>query len=212
MQYYRLAEDVKEDLIEFFKIIFAEYGEGKLAFTNGKRKIIFSQVPKCQSLDSYDFKYFPLIAVSTSSGDFKETSFNKLRGYVTDPVTNEPVEVTGGRFTINLTFNIYAINKGDRNNLADLVGSYLSKRDTKLAFLNAPFGYHLGMPTFSGDGADDDPQTNVKYFYTTLTMPVSTDFEDIAPIADAFGHVGLTVRDVVSLIASKAGDGEIIGF
>lgn len=208
MQYYRLAEDIKNDFIEFFSILFAEYAEGKISFNNSKRKITFSQAPKCQDLDSYDFKAFPSVGVSTSSGNFKETHFNKHRGYVTDPDTNLPVEVTGGIFSINLNFNIYALNKKDRNNLADLVGSYLSKRDTKLAFLQSPFGYRLGMPTFSGDGSDSDPQTNVNYFYTTINMTIDSDFEDIADVVDAFGNIGLTVRDIISLMASQRGSGE----
>lgn len=212
MQYYRLAEDIKDDFIEFFSIIFAEYGEGKISFNNSKRKITFAQTPKCADLDSYSFKYFPSVVVSTSSGNFKETHFNKHRGYVTDQDSGLPVEVTGGIFSINLNFNIYALNKKDRNNLADLIGSYLSKRDTKLAFLQSPFGYRLGMPTFSGDGSDDDPQTNVKYFYTTLTMAIDSDFEDIADVVDQFGNVGLQVNDIISLMASQRGSGEIIGF
>jgi hypothetical protein len=212
MQYYRLSEDIKDDFIKFFNELFSQYGEGKISFNNSKRKIVFAEPPKCQSLDSYDFKYFPLIAVGTSSGNFRETSFNKLRGYVTDHDTGLPVEVTGGIFSINLNFNIYAQNKDDRNNLADLVGDYLSKRDTKLAFLQSPFAYRLGMPSFSGDGAEDDPQTNSKYFYTTISMPIETDFEDIADVVDQFGHVGLTVEDIVSLIASKSGSGEVTGF
>ncbi len=212
MQYYRLAEDIKDDLIEFFNILFSQYAEGKVSFNNSKRKIVFGMPPKCQSADTYDLKYFPLVTVATSSGNFKETHFNKLRGYVTDQDSGLPVEVTGGIFSINLNFRIYALDKNDRNNLADLVGSYLSKRDTKLAFLQAPFAYRLGMPNFSGDGADDDPQTNRKYFYTDLIMSIETDFEDIADVVDQFGNIGLTVRDVVSLIASKRGSGEIQGF
>lgn len=212
MQYYRLAEDIKDDLIQFFNVIFSQYGEGKLSFDNSKRKITFSQPPKCQSLDSYDFKYYPLVAVATSSGNFRETHFNKSRGYVTDPESGLPVEITGGIFNLTLNFNIYAQTKSDRNNLADLVGSYLSRRDTKLAFLKSPYAYQLGMPTFSGDGVDDDPQTNTKYFYTIITMPISADFEDIEQVVDQFGHVGLTVNDIMSLIASQRGNGEITGF
>lgn len=208
MMYYRCSEDIKDDFIKFFSTLFSQYGEGKLSFANGKRKIVFSQTPKCASLDSYDFKFFPSVMVGTSSGNFRETSFNKLRGYVTDPDSGLPVEVTGGIFSINLNFNIYAQNKDDRNNLADLVGDYLSKRDTKLAFLQSPFAYRLGMPSFSGDGAEDDPQTNVKYFYTTISMPIETDFEDIADVVDQFGNVGLTVQNIISLMASQRGSGE----
>jgi hypothetical protein len=206
--YYRQSEDIRDDFIKFFNTLFSKAGEGKISFTNNKRVIKFSQTPKCESLDTYDFKYFPTIGVATSAASFKETHFNKLRGTVTDPDTNQPVIITGGIFTINLNFNVYALNKTDRNNLADLVGNYLSKHETKQAFLAPPFAYMIGMPSVSGDGVDDDPQTNVKYFYTTITIPIQSDFEDSSQVVDAFGNVGLTVRDVISLIASQRGSGE----
>lgn len=201
--YYRLSEDIKNDFIDFFQTLFSEYGEGKLILDNSKRNILFSQTPICRDLDTYDLKTFPTVGVSTSSGNFKQTHFNSFRGSVTDQDSGLPVEITGGIFNLTLNFQIFALTKSDRNNLSDIVGNYLSKRDTKLAFLQAPFSYRLMMPTFSGDGADEDPQTNVKYFYTTISMEVSSDFEDMSQYIDQFGNTGLTVRDIISLMASN---------
>jgi hypothetical protein len=208
--YYRLSQDIKLNFIDFFKILFTQYSEGKISFDDGRNKISFSANPLSGDLDSYDFKYFPSVMVGVSPGSFKDTHFNKYRGLGVD-ANNLPARMTGGIFSTTVNFNVYATSEDDRNDLSDLVCSYLTKADTKAGFLNQ-FGIRIESPKFSGDSKEEDPQTNVMIFSTVISLSLEADFEDATTIVDASGRTGLTVLDVISLIASQRGSGEIVGY
>mgnify|MGYP001609893039 CR=1 FL=1 len=204
--YYRLSNDIKILLIRFFQTLFTLYSEGKIEFQDGRSKVAFTTSPKCMDLDTYDFRYYPCVLVGLSPGTFKDTHFNKYRG--TETINGVPEKIYGGTTAMTLNFQVYATNENDRNNLADLVCTYLAKRDTKETF-EQKYGIRFMMPTFTGDNAEDDPVTNVRRFYTNISLLVEADFEDNANIVAPSGDIGLTLQNVISYIGDADADGEI---
>lgn len=204
--YYRLSEDLKILFLRLFQKTFALYEEGKATFTDGRNKIIFAQPPKCFELDGYDYKYYPCVLVSLNIGSFKEASSNKYRGAVNNDA-NIPEHVYGYLTSATVTFTIYALTKEDRNKLCDLICMYLAKHETKQAF--EYYGIRLQMPSWSGDNSEDEIQTNIKRFFTSVSLPLEADVEETADIIDAFGNKGLTVSNVISFIGDSNKDGEI---
>lgn len=168
---------------------------------------MFTMPPKCMEADTYDFKYYPAILVGLSPGAFRDTHFKKFRGL--DNTLPEAQNIYGGASDITVTFQVSANNKEDRNNLSDLVCIYLSKYDTKVLFEQK--GIRLMTPAFSGDNVDEDPQTNTMRFYTDISLALQVDFEDSVDIVDGNGNK-VKLANVISLIASTEGSGEITGF
>lgn len=195
--------------MQFFQVIFTKYKEDKLQFRDGRNEITFSTPPKVMDLNTYDNKYYPCILVGIGPSNLKDVHFNKFRGI--DNTTSTPENIYGGSATATVTFLIYAANERDLFNLTDVVCMYLAKHDSKKAFENN-YGLRILTPSCSGEGVEDDPQTNVKRFYSTVTLNLECDFEDNVDIYDQFGNIGLTVLDIFSYIADSNGDGEITDF
>ena len=205
--YYRLSQDIKILFLTFFQRLFALQKEGKISFTDGRNRIMFAQAPRCMELDTYDKKYYPCVLVGLSPASFRDVNPSKFRAVVNNDA-GEPQNIYGFISSLTVNFNVVSLTKEDRNNLVDLVCMYLAKYETKAAFINQ-YGIRLGMPTFSGDNVEDDVQTNVKRFWTTITMPMEVDLEDNADIVDSMGRKGLTVQNIISLIGDTNSDGEI---
>ena len=201
--YFRLTQDVKKQFVVFFRTLFTLYGENKITFVDGRSKIVFAAQPQCEELDTYNTKHYPIVLVSASPGSCKEASFNKVRGVDRD--TNETLYGWMANFTIN--FLIVSLTKEDRDQLVDIICVYLSKAETKQAFEQK--GLRIQMPIFSGDSSEEDPQTNVRRFFTSVSITVEGDIEDTLTIVDSQGRAGLTVQDVLSYIGDVDGDGEI---
>lgn len=203
--YYRLSNDIRDLFITFFQKLFVLYEEGKIFFVDGRNKIVFTTPPKCMDMSTYDFKYFPSVLVGLSPGYFKDTHFNKFRGIEVEGT--EGTAIYGGSADLTITFQVYALTREDRNTLADLVCTYLAKRDTKALF-ESQYGLRLSTPTFSGDNTEEDPQTNVMKFFTDISLPMQCDWEDTAAILDSEGRQ-LTLADVLSYHGDTNADGEI---
>ena len=201
--YFRLSQDVKILFLTFFQKLFALYEEGKISFVDGRNKLVFASSPKVYEIDTYDFKTYPAILVGISNSSSRDASFNKYRGYDSSTASY----IYGAIANLTLTFTIFALTKEDRNQLADLVYIYLLKQETKQTFEQQK-GIRFQTPSLSGDGVEDDVQTNVKRFFTTITFPVEVDMEDITQVVDSMGRPGLTVLDILSLIGDQ-GNGEI---
>lgn len=203
--YFRLSNDVRNIFIQFFQKLFALYSENKITFVDGRNKIDFTVFPKCLDMDTFDFKYFPSLLIGLAPGYFKDVHFNKFRGL--DVTDTEGSKIYGGVVELTLTFQVYATTREDRNNLADLTSVYLTKYDTKALF-EQQYGIRLTTPSLSGDFAEDDPQTNLKMFYTNISLPVHVDFEDQTEILDSQGRK-LTLANVISYNGDTNSDGEI---
>lgn len=201
--YYRLSQDIKSLFINFFGKIFTLYKEDKITFNDGRRVIKFAKAPICEELDTYKYKDYPVVLASINPGMYRDASFNKHRDV--DITTGETI--SGWIATFTVSFLIYALTKEDRDQLSDIVCVYLSKAETKQAF--EVKGIRLMMPSFSGDSAEDDPQTNVKRFYTVVSIQMEADVEDTLTIVDSQGRSGLTVTDILSYIGDADGNGEI---
>lgn len=201
---YRLSERVKNNFIEFFQKIFVLYSEEKTQFTDGYFKVSFGQVPKCQSVDTYDFKYLPTVVVSVTNVTAKDYSINKFIGYYDE--SGLATEAYGGFANINLNFQVRARTSAERNNLADIVSMYLNSIETKKAFHGTHGIAILGAPTFSGESVEADMQTNVPLFTTNIRQEVFTEYEESADVVDTLGNIGLKIEDFVSYLQPDVHD------
>ena len=194
---YRITKRTKRHFIDFFQKLFSMYAEDKLQFNDSYKKIVFSNPPKCQAVDTYDFKYYPILLIGVSSGVSRDCSLNKFKDYYTNEMSVVD-SVYGGFFTATLNFQIRTRSDDERDNLADLVLMYLDSVDTKRLF-EKDFGIRiLAAPNVSGESSEDDPQTNVKNFVINLTQQFESDYEEGIDIIDTLGNTGLTVADVVA--------------
>lgn len=194
---YRVAERTKRHFIDFFQKLFKRYEENKVNFSDSYYNISFSKIPKCQAVDTYDFKYYPIVLVGISSIATRDCGINKFRGYYDDG--GGTVSATYGGFaTVTLNFQVRARSEDERNNLADTVIMYIDSVETKKAF-NDILGIRIiGSPTFGGESVDDDPQTNVKQFVTNVTQVIETDYEEDQNILDTFGNPSVILNDIIS--------------
>lgn len=201
---YRLSERVKNQFIEFFQKIFVLYGEEKTQFSDGYFKVGFGQVPKCQSVDTYDFKYLPTVVVSITNVVAKDYSVNKLIGYYDE--NGLATEAYGGFANISLNLQVRARTSAERNTLADITTMYLNSIETKKAFHGTYGIVILGGPTFSGESVEDDIQSNVKLFTTNIRQEVFTEYEESANVVDTLGNIGLRIEDFVSYLQPDTSD------
>lgn len=187
---YRLIERTKRHFIDFFQKLFILYEQNKTSFADGYYKLNFSKTPKCLAVDNYDFKYYPVILVGITPGTIKDASINKFKSF--DSIsTTQKQEIYGGFFTATLNFQIRARSADERNNIADTVIMYLNSKDTRNSML-ATYGiYLIGEASFSGDSAEDDPQTNVKNFITNISQSTWGEYEET-------GETNFTVSNVLS--------------
>lgn len=198
---YLLAERNKKHFIDFFKRLFTLYKEGKQSFNDGYYKIEFESEIKCASIDTYDFKYMPIVLVGIGSINAQDAGIDKFRDYYTDPTSGEVQEVYGGSATVVINFTIRASTSDERNALSDLVMMYLNSVVTKREFANT-FGMRMiGAPTQSGESAENDSQTNTKIFSTVLSQTIEMDYEENQDITDPLGNVGQTVLGIMSYLS-----------
>lgn len=202
---YRVAERTKRHFIDFFQRIFTLYSENKLQFSDEYNKIGFGQPPKCSAVDTYDFKYYPIVLVGVGTTNLKDCAINKFRSYYEDDAGI--VSATYGGFAnITLNFNIRARSTDERNNLADTIMMYLNAYDTKKTF-GVTYGIRvIGGPSYNGESVEDDPQTNVKVFTTSISQVIETDYEEGIDIVDSFGNVGLKVEELISYLQPDVHD------
>jgi len=194
---FRIAERQKRHLVDFFQKIFVLYSENKVQLNDGYNKIVFSKSPKCQVVDTYDFKYFPVLLIGVSNVATKDCSLNKFKDYYTDELGIVSA-IYGGFATVTLNFQIRAQSEDERNNLADIVCSYLTSVETK-RFLLKTYGMRiLGAPSYTGESSEDDPQTNVKQFVINLSLTFESDYEEGQDIVDTLGNIGITLEDVIA--------------
>ena len=173
------------------------YAEGKVTFNDSYKKIVFGKPPKCQSVDTYDFKYYPIVLVGLGPTAARDCAINKFKDYYTNEL-GVVDSIYGGFATVTLNFQIRARSEDERNNLADLVLMYINSIDTKRAF-ERDFGMRIiGAPSLSGESVEDDPQTNVKQFIVNLSQQIDNDYEEGIDIIDTLGNTGLTVEEIVA--------------
>jgi hypothetical protein len=198
---YLLAERNKKHFIDFFKRLFSLYEDDKVSFDDGYYKVDFQKPPKCASIDTYDFKYIPIVLVGIGSIQAVDTGIDKFRDYYLDPTSGETQAIYGGSATININFTIRASSSDERNSLADLVTMYLNNRATKQEF-GGTFGIRIiGAPSQSGENAEDDTQTNTKIFSTEISQTIEVDYEENIDLVDSFGNIGTTVQSIMSYLS-----------
>lgn len=195
---YRLSERVKNQFVEFFQKLFVLYGENKTQLSDGYFKVGFGQVPKCQSVDTYDFKYLPTVVVSVLPAILKDYSVNKFIGYYDE--VGLATEAYGGFANISLNFQVRAKTSAERNTLADIVSMYLNSVETKKSFHGTHGIVILGGPSIGGESVEADMQTNTPLFTTTIKQEVFTEYEESADVVDTFGNIGLRIDDFVSYL------------
>lgn len=198
--YYRITQDLKIEFVKYFQTIFTLYKEGKLAFADGRNKIIFSKTPVVLESDNYYLKDFPCLLIGISPGSVKDISVNKYKGL--DKSIPAPEYIYGFTANVTVTFTVYALTKQEKCMLSDLVSFLLAKHDTKQTFLGK--GVCLKMPSFTGDGVEEEGQTNTKRFYATITLEMESEVEYNNIILDLNGNSGLTVIDVISYVADTS--------
>jgi len=181
LYYYRGIEFVKNYIVKYLDSIFYAEEKGQIAFLDGTKKIDFERRPAVQKKSSWDTRpELPAILIGQSTGSFAYMSVSS--DFLEDPETGstdsaKTYRTYGGEIRLTTGIEVLASSKPDRNNMADIVGIYLSHPDAKLYFQQHNIVLPEG-PSVNGESEEHHPNIDYPYYKTAMSLRTVSVWQD----------------------------------
>ena len=170
--FYSLVNDVKTVMLTFFQFLFFENKKGNIKFTNGTRRVEFSNEILVIEAYQWEIQKHPAVLIDSAVGNMGQLSISK--DFIRD---DGQYLYFGGESNLDVTISCVAKTREERDNLVDICALYLSRPDTKRYFLNQA----LDIPTpvsITGESVIDSTNTDFQLYQTDLVLSVHSQWEE----------------------------------
>lgn len=184
MMFYRGIRFAKDFVCQYLTSVFKAAEKDALLLTDGTKKVKFSSWPtivKAYPIDAR--RSLPMIVIGPASGNYIYRSIAK--DHIVSSEDGDPTQyrTVGGDIEISLDLSIRATTPEERDNLADIVGVYLSHPDAKTYFERQGIYLPEG-PSFSGERQLEEPNNEFNVHVVGMNLRLLGNWRDTTDLPD----------------------------
>lgn len=186
--HYRGVRFVKDYITKFLRSVFLAYEKEAILFTDGTKKIVFSNTPYVTSEDSWVSRpELPAVLIGSMNATFQERT-------ITKNLLVSPGEVVagynfeGGDIDISASLMCLSRTTHERDNLSDIVSIFLSRPEAKDYFLDQDIKI-VSPPAMSGEGKVFEPAVDYPVYTSNLSWELAASWEQWNDTEDTLANI-----------------------
>lgn len=178
--WYRGIRFVKDFMVKYLNYIFIAGSRDAIVFTDGSKKIRFSDRPTAVKRASWDYRVLPAVLVGQASGGLEYITFSNdlLRAGVATATASDNKYYYGGNIDLSISLDVRATTMEERDNLVDITAIYLAHPGAKNYFMR----HDIKLPEAPRLGVESEihePTIDYPIYSTTLSMRTISRWQDI---------------------------------